>query len=131
MALNSEVVPVWSHPAIESYGKTTAVSELGTRLMEKVSQTFEVVWEPHVVVGEIGDMPAASLPQSGVAIGVADASRFGEVEPSDARITERGDDVRRVVRAPVTGDQELEVVHGLPERAADGVRQDVRPVVGG
>src|SRR5688572_24306049 len=83
MAGDAEVVPVWGYPAIEADREAAAVRELGTCFVEKGAQPFEMVREPHVIVGKVRDVAPARLPQHDVPIRVADSRRFGEVEPPD------------------------------------------------
>src|SRR4051812_23860971 len=87
--------------------------------------------EPEIVVPEVGDEFAASLTQSLVVRTALMARVRGQIDPANARITDRGNDRLRIIRATVADDEDLEILHRLPEHAADRVRKNAAPVVRG
>jgi hypothetical protein len=98
---------------------------------ESRDEQGEVVREPEVVVTEIGDQPSSRLAKAFVVRAGLVAGVLGKVDPAKARIVDRRHDGLRVVRAPVSNDEDLEVPERLTERAFHRERQDRAPVVGG
>ena len=116
-------------PANDRDDERRAVNDLGTAV-DGADQRLEVMWQPEIVVAEVGDQLATGQPDTlvvgpGLVPGVA---RPGcATAPAGRR---PGHDLRRLVGAAVADHEQLEVGERLVEDAADRVRQDRGPVVG-
>src|SRR5690349_7527490 len=89
-----------------------------------------MMFQPEVVVTEIGDELTARFLQSAVVrTGLMTGIR-GKIDPTYARILDRRDHLFGVVGAAVADHQKLEIAKGLAEHAVDGKRQHGAPVVG-
>src|SRR5260370_20103718 len=85
--------------------------------------------QPEVVVSVVGDDLAASLAQP-LVIGSALVSRvLGKPDPANARIAALRGHLRRIVRAAVADDEQLEIRERLPEHARDRMAKNAAPVV--
>src|SRR5947207_15743495 len=86
--------------------------------------------QPEIVMPEVRNDPALRLGQPGVVRSALMPRVVRKIDPADARIADRRDDVRGIICAAVTHDEQLEVAEGLAQHAADRVRQYGAPVVG-
>jgi hypothetical protein len=75
--------------------------EVGNARVVQRAVALQMVGQPEVVVGEVGDDVAASVPQSRRAVLVAVARRLRQVERAGARVAERRDRLGGAVRAAV------------------------------
>lgn len=92
---------------------------------------LEVVGEPEVVVGHVGDEGSGGRGQDPIAMDVPVAHGLGEPIETDAGIIERPHRRFGGVVAAVADDVEDEVPPALGQHRPDGVGEGVGPPVGG
>src|SRR3977135_3872669 len=103
--------------------------ESSAGFIELLDGALEVVAQPKIVMPQIGNELTFRFLQSPVVRSGLMARIAWKINPSDTRIFDGRNDLLRVIRAPVTDDEKLEVLHGLPKHAVDCVRQNCAPVV--
>jgi hypothetical protein len=100
--------------------------------VDRSDETLEVPWEPQVVVTEVRNQFASTLPQTLVVRARLVTGAVNQIQPAEPLI--RGcqslDDLLGIVRATIADNKQFEFSECLNLRASDGIRKDARPVEG-
>jgi hypothetical protein len=94
--------------------------------VDRSDETFEVPWEPQVVVTQVRNQFAATPPQTLVVRARLVTGAVNQVQPADPPIGggQALDDLLGIVSATIADNEQFEFSECLIQHARDGIRKD-------